>query len=237
MIDENNYQIGMRRLERIIGPNRSYEGSDDCNQINECKLCAYVWSTDSKEKRSQVCPSCRTTRWNCEDVREVRCLRCGYDWITSRKKPSKCPSCGSKRWDKETLPIICKKCGMRGDDKMKDGDPIICQVCGDLSPDEYRIGKTRKDSLKDVMEREKCGIPLNEKVLGEMWGTEGDYYRVVLLRKRGLTPEQADIIVRFDKDESIPDIASSMGISVSTVMNSVVPYMELCESMGVRSWN
>lgn len=87
------------------------------------------------------------------------------------------------------------------------------------------------------MEREKRGIPLNEKVLGEMWGTEGDYYRVVLLRKRGLTPEQADIIVRFDKDESIPDIASSMGISVSTVMNSVVPYMELCESMGVRSWN
>ena len=91
--------------------------------------------------------------------------------------------------------------------------------------------------MKDVTDRRKRSIPLDEKILKEMWDTEGDLYRTVLLRKHGLTPEQADIIVRFDCDESVPEIASSMGISVSEVMDSVIQYMKLCESLGVKSWN
>lgn len=53
----------------------------------------------------------------------------------------------------------------------------------------------------------------------------------------GLRQSKADIIVRFDRDESVPEIASSMGISVSEVMDSVIQYMKLCESLGVKSWN
>ncbi len=235
LIDENDYQIGMRRLERIINQNQSCESTDN-NPINQCKLCGYVWNTGGNDEKPKICPLCRSTLWDCEEARKVKCLRCGYIWLT-KKNPSKCPSCGSKRWNKETLAIICKKCGMRWEDKVKDGIPISCPVCGDLESDEYKVGRIRKESLKDVTDRRKRSIPLDEKILKEMWDTEGDLYRSVLLRKHGLTPEQADIIVRFDHDESVPEIASSMGISVSEVMDSVIQYMKLCESLGVKSWN
>ena len=235
MIDESDYQIGMKLLERIIKQNRSSKGIDDSGMMNECKLCGYVWNTRKGENNSKLCPSCRSSLWDRSDVREVRCNRCGHAWITAKKNPPKCPDCGSKRWEAETIKIICSKCGMRWDDQMREGRPIVCHVCGELGPDDYIFGRARKGTLKDVT-KNRTSL-MNKDVLIEMWSNDDDLFREVTLRNNGFSPEQATVIVRFDRGIPVPTIASDVSMSVSQVMNIILPYMAICESMGVESWS
>ena len=238
MIDENDYQMGMKRLGRIVEQNRSVHEADDRWCVNECRLCGYVWNAENGGERPKVCPMCRSSLWDREDAKKVRCHRCGHEWITSSgRDPVMCPSCKSRRWKRKKLPIICNRCGERWNDQLKDGETVCCPVCGPLGPGEYRLGKTRRRSLKDVANPERTGMELTEDMLRDMWKEDEDLFRVVRLRNSGLTSDQADIIVRFDRGTMVPDIAIQMSMSVSAVMDVVLPYMALCESMGVRSWS
>ncbi|WII07991.1 hypothetical protein PED39_02005 [Methanomassiliicoccales archaeon LGM-RCC1] len=237
MIDEKDYQIGMLRLERIVERNRTVHDADDRWCVNECKLCGYIWNAESESERPNVCPMCRSSLWDRPNVRKVMCYRCGHEWITSSESPMMCPSCKSRRWKNELLPLECCRCGSTWEDTFKQGVPVTCPKCGVLKPEQYKVGRIHKKTLRDVTEHRNNRVSLDESILKEMWGIDEDLFRSVCLRKHGLTSVQADIIVKFDRGESVPDIASDMSVSVSTVMDVVLPFMRLCESMGVRTWS
>ncbi|TQS78441.1 MAG: hypothetical protein A3204_05310 [Candidatus Methanarcanum hacksteinii] len=70
-----------------------------------------------------------------------------------------------------------------------------------------------------------------------MWSNDDDLFREVTLRNNGFSPEQVTVIVRFDRGIPVPTIASDVSMSVSQVMNIILPYMAICESLGVESWS
>ena len=166
-----------------------------------------------------------------------KCNRCGHEWITACESPMMCPSCKSRRWKNRMLPLECCRCGTRWQDALKQGVPVKCPECGPIGSDEYKVGKIHKKTLRGVTDHRNNPISLSESILREMWDTDEDLFRSICLRNHGLTSVQADIIVRFDRGESVPDLASDMSVSVSTVMDVILPFMKLCESMGVRSWS
>lgn len=237
MIDEKDYQMGMLRLERIAERSRTVHDGDDGWRVNECRLCGHVWNSAAGSERPKMCPMCRSSLWNRPNVRKVRCYRCGHEWNTALDSPVMCPSCKSKRWKSKTLSLGCCICGACWEDPLKQGVPVSCPECGVLGDKDYKVGKIHKKTLRDVTDHRGSEILLDEGILNEMWGRDGDIFRAVCLRNHGLTSEQADIIVRFDRGEPVPDIASEMSMPVSKVMDVVLPYMELCESMGVRAWS
>lgn len=237
MIDEKDYQMGMLRLERMVERNRTVHDADERWCVNECKLCGYIWNSESGSERPKVCPTCRSSLWDRPNVRKVKCCRCGHEWITSCESPTMCPSCKSRRWKNKLLPLECCKCGSRWEDTLKKGVKVTCPECGVLGEKEYKIGKIHKKSLREVTDHRNSRVSLNENILDDMWSRDEDIFKAVCLRNHGLTSEQADIIVKFDNGESVPDIAADMSMSVSAVMDVVLPYMRLCESMGVRSWS
>lgn len=237
-MDEEGYQKGMKRLGRMAVQNAPMEKAGEEMRSNQCKLCGYVWKTGMDDDVPRVCPECKTSLWNRKGARKVKCKRCGHTWATTTKAPAMCPSCKSRRWKSATLTIVCKRCGSSWDDTLKKGDIVSCPACGVLFKDEYSVCKPRKVSLKNVTDpKRKKTVPLTEKTLRDMWKEENSMYKAVLLRKCGLSQEQADIIARFDSGEYVPEIAVDMRIPLSRVMDSVIPYMELCEYLGVRSWN
>ncbi len=225
----------MRRLERIVRQNKVAEDSKGRKRkVNACRLCGYVWKSRGKGDGPKNCPRCRTTLWDDENVSKVACERCGHSWATTKGRPPKCPSCGSKRWDEEVLTVVCNSCGRSWRSHLRKGDPVYCPQCGALGPGEYRTESIRKTARKA---EHVDGVPLDERALRAMWGMEDDIRKAVFLRNIGLTPEQADVIVSFDRGVLIPDIASRMSVPVSEVMGVVLPYMRICESMGARSWS
>ena len=225
---EKGYESGMLHLALIAERGRAAGDGDSRLRINECNLCGYVWSARGGCGRPKVCPECRSSLWDRPDVRKAVCCRCGHEWITD-SHPVMCPSCKSRRWENELLPLECRRCGIRWNDALKRDDPVTCPKCGILGAGEYKVGKIRKKALNNK------GSPMDEKVLKEMRSIDKDVFIAACLRNHGLTPDQADIIVRFNRGESVPCIASDMSVPVSAVMNAILPYMELCESAGMKA--
>ena len=50
---------------------------------------------------------------------------------------------------------------------------------------------------------------------------------------KGMTVDQSDVVILFDGGVPIPEIASRMSMSVSDVMDILVPYMDACEARRV----
>ncbi|MBP5203097.1 MAG: hypothetical protein J6Z16_00395 [Candidatus Methanomethylophilaceae archaeon] len=222
----------MRRLERIVMQGQSGAVRERPYKVRTCRLCGHVWESRKEGGEPNNCPKCRTSLWDNQKVELVSCRRCGHTWATTMARPSKCPSCGSKRWDAETLTVVCGTCGCRWDSSLRKGEPVSCPECGDLEPGGYRV-----ESVKRARGRIRGGAPLSEGMLKAMWEMDDDLDRALLLRNNGLTPEQADAIVSFDRGATVPDIASRMSMPVSEVMDAVLPFMSLCESLGAKSWS
>ena len=216
----------MKRLERIVRHSRSGRVS---SRVRTCRMCGYVWESRKDSGMPKSCPKCRSTLWDSRTVGTASCRRCGHAWTTTMGRPPKCPSCGSKRWDADILTVVCCSCGRRWKSALKKDEPVACPECGELPPSGYRVESAE---IPDSGE-----APLSEAVLEAMWKVEDDLDRAVFLRNIGLTPEHADVIVSFDRGDPVPDIAARMSMPVSEIMEAVLPFMGLCESMGVRSWS
>jgi predicted Zn-ribbon and HTH transcriptional regulator len=224
--------MGMRRLERIVMQGQSGAVSKRPHNVRACRLCGHVWESRKEGGEPKNCPKCRTSLWDNRKVELVACRRCGHTWATTIAHPSKCPSCGSKRWDVESLTVVCVKCGCRWNSSFRNGEAVCCPKCGELEPEGYRV-----DSARRSRGRSHEGASLSEGMLKAMWEMDDDLERALLLRNNGLTPEQADAIVSFDRGASVPDIAARMSMPVCEVMDAVLPFMSLCESLGAKSWS
>jgi len=235
MIDESEFQMGMRRLERILHDGVQTVDADPEVRMNVCKMCNHVWRSrgDSTPKH---CPACRSTLWDSDEARTVRCYRCGHTWTTTRADIVRCPACRSKKWDRETVMLVCRRCGSRWEDTVRDGAEVSCPECGVLSRSDYRAASKEKETLATVSKPHRDSA-LSEDALRSMWEEDGDLVRSMYLRNLGMSAEQADVIVQFDGGMTATEIACRMSMPVCDVMRIVLPYMELCESMGVRSWS
>ena len=216
----------MKRLDRIC---RS-EGDDSVSGINVCSVCGNVWSSRCGGSSPKTCPSCRSALWNRSGVRKANCFRCGHIWITSGSRPLRCPSCRSRLWYRKELTITCLKCGKVWTDPVHKGCGVTCPSCGLLSRKEYSVSAKHPD---DSGSGGAEGI-LTECIIAEMQSMEGTISRTLYLRNKGLTPLQADIIVRFCRGESVPEISSRMLLPVAETMRIVLPYIELCDSGGME---
>ncbi len=221
--------MGMRRLGRIVIQTKSCEAT---GKVRSCRLCGHIWESKKSSGEPKCCPKCRSSLWDRQAVGTVTCRRCGHMWSTTMEHPPKCPSCGSKRWDADILTVVCASCGRRWLSILRKGDSVRCPVCGELGPGGYHIEGAKRSGRPRRME-----VPLSEDILLVMWRMDNELNRAVFLRNSGLTPEQADVIVSFDRGDSVPEIASRMSMPVSEVMESVLPFMGLCESMGAKSWS
>ena len=229
------FQLGMKRLERILNTwdmnGATHQKSDSGEyEVNECRICGHIWRTRS-DSVPKTCPACRTSLWNREGVKEKRCYRCGHIWHSSLENPARCPSCKSKVWNRENLRVTCRRCGSKWESPLKNGCDVVCPTCGRLDPDDYsisaRIFKRRVEIPKEMNEG------LTPDVITEMHSIEGDLFRSMFLRDRGLTPLQADVIVLYDKGIPVSKISSEMGVAVSDIIMMIVQYRHLMESMGV----
>ena len=236
IIDEPDFQLGMKRLENILRKNRSdvSESKSDGSTMNVCAVCNHVWKSRGG-RTPKLCPACRSAHWNSQDMIENCCLRCGHKWTTSSKDAVRCPKCKSKKWNQKRVTLVCRKCGNRWDDRLLAGEDVVCPRCGKLAKGEYRSAYKERITLKNIAipDDECC---LDELVLKEMWSESDIITRSLILRNHGLTSEQADVLVSFDSGTGIPTIACKMSMSVSEVMRIVLPYMDLCESMGAKTW-
>ena len=232
-MDELEFQLGMRRLQRILGRHSTMIDSDvvvDSKiEIHECKLCGHVWTT-RPDRVPSICPACRTSLWNRDGITTKRCYRCGHTWHSSLDNPARCPSCKSKVWYKEELRITCKRCGSKWQSPLKDGMEVICPQCGKLDAKGYSVSARTFERKTDVQKEVHDG--LNTQVIRKMRTIDGDIFRTMYLREHGLTPLQADIIVLYDKGIPVSTISAEMGVAVADIIPVVNQYRRLVETMG-----
>ena len=94
--------------------------------MNKCCRCGYEWAPRSKEPLR--CPSCKSTRWNKETIKD-KCLRCGAEWVQrGSESPKYCPICHSSMWNSEKVTYTCPKCGLTR--TLRSNSRIgLCPVC------------------------------------------------------------------------------------------------------------
>ncbi len=94
--------------------------------MNRCCRCGYEWAPRSKEPLR--CPSCKSTRWNKETIKD-KCLRCGAEWVQrGSESPKYCPICHSSMWNSEKVTYTCPKCGLTR--TLRSNSRIgLCPVC------------------------------------------------------------------------------------------------------------
>lgn len=68
------------------------------DKICECKICGHIW-IKRKESDPKLCPKCRSSKWDGEDLHKHYCIRCKKIWYSSLKKPVECYHCHSMLWD------------------------------------------------------------------------------------------------------------------------------------------
>ena len=237
MMGESEFQVGMKRLERILNESRLSTDDRDASdgRMNVCRICKHVW-TSREDKSPRLCPSCRSAFWNSDDLKTVKCFRCGHTWTTSKDEVTRCPNCRSKKWNQKTVVLLCRKCGSRWIDTLRADEDVLCPKCGLLRREDYRTTSQGKETLSNFSEP-PSKIILNEDMLRRMWSENDALLRSACLRNQGISAEQADILVQFDEGATAIEIARRMSLPVCDVMRAVLPYMNLCESMGVRSWS
>ena len=235
-MDEWEFQLGMERLRNMVSDApASHIGDEESVGKNVCRMCHHTWSSQGKSK-PKVCPKCRSTLWDCDTAKRVVCYRCGYGWVTVKSHPTKCPSCGSKRWEQKMLRITCNKCGQHWEDPLKEGSSVTCPSCGILGSGDYTINRIRVKSLAGTLGSGRDSL-LDEELLRGMQTAGDELQKTLFLRRNGLTSEQADIIVMFDRGDNVPSIASLLSVPVSQVMDVVIEYMRVSEAMGMKSWS
>ncbi len=116
--------------------------SEDCCQISihSCKICSYQWVTTNKRIKKdknesdimpaepKLCPQCRSSLWNNDNVTKCKCKRCGHEWVSSTNNPPMCPSCRTSRWNTTVEFCTCNLCGNIWEKKSK-ADPKMCPSC------------------------------------------------------------------------------------------------------------
>ncbi|MBR2255042.1 MAG: hypothetical protein IJ856_04410 [Candidatus Methanomethylophilaceae archaeon] len=185
-----------------LGP-ATYPGS--ATGFNVCRMCGHVWKMNVNGKVPKVCPSCRSTLWNRQGAKEVRCVLCGHSWTTMLDEPLRCPSCKSKRWNRAYTPADT-------------ADPY--QSDGRLTGQEMAFRRR----MLTLFDRDTLDALHRSRSMREKEG---------VLVGRGMTVDQSDVVILFDGGVPIPEIASRMSMSVSDVMDILVPYMDACEARRV----
>ncbi len=189
MIEESEFQKGMKRLERILNERRlskdGHDGSD--GRMNICRVCNHAWASRG-DAPPKLCPACRSRFWNRDDLRTVRCLRCGHSWTTTKDEITRCPNCRSKKWDQKTVALICRKCGSRWNDTLRADEDVLCPKCGLLRREDYRTTSQGKETLANFSEP-PSKIALNEDMLRRMWSENDALLRSACLRNQGISAE------------------------------------------------
>lgn len=230
MIEESEFQIGMKRLENIVRSFRSFSAEDrseDVRKINVCNVCGHTWKVRAKHPHPRLCPKCRSSFWDSSMVARYKCNRCDYEW-RSESLPVRCPSCRTRTWNSPQLDVSCRICGHQWKDPAKVFYRLRCPVCGD-SDSESIVISPRKDSYEEAQD---IRTVLTEETVRASWLVEDPYFRTVTLVNRGLSPKNANIVVRFDNGSTATAIALEMSIPICDVMSVISDYSELIESMG-----
>ncbi len=133
--------------------NPSDEGGHQCN----CNMCGYSWKS-SADKQSNRCPSCRSTRWNNNNLSEYNCLRCGHSWVT-HNNPKRCPGCGTEHWREKPVDYNCVKCGHSWKSR-KAGLPKKCPACKSfLWNNKTVLGYCKTCKLECIVESSETKCP------------------------------------------------------------------------------
>lgn len=101
---EAEYELGMKRL--ILVSRRSItRGISPVGEANlpwnVCIMCGHLWRATPGVVPDK-CPSCKSTRWNENELVMHRCVKCNHAWASRSDMPLRCPSCRSKLWNRCT---------------------------------------------------------------------------------------------------------------------------------------
>lgn len=189
-----------------------------------CSMCGHTW-TSRLGKRPVACPGCHSTKWGRSSARQVKCQRCGHIWITGDVAPLRCPSCKSKKWEPKLIEVRCKVCGRRWSDPMRSGEALACPGCGQSS----RKGMVVSNRPRKASEL-ACFSPSS---IEEMRRKKDERSKIEFLTGRGMTTEEAQIVVRFDSGMRVVPISMELNVSLESVMDAVIPFMDACKEAGL----
>ena len=222
-MDETEFKDGMEKLSRIVRSNHeNIPAAAVDRQLRTCKICGYRWDARTGFSRPRLCPSCRSTLWDRDDVRKVRCFRCGHIWTTSLAHPLRCPSCASDRWYLETVEMRCRTCSSKWLDPLPAGRVPECPQCGPvgrkgISVISQKDTAPKKNSLGRVR-------PLPE-LYGMFLNRGGAVVDEGVMICQGFTAEQAGILHEFMCGSGAVDIARRNRKTLAEVLDVVSPYV------------
>ena len=228
MIDETNFHIGMKRLEKLAqSSRRDSDKVSNERKINVCNICGHRWKACLNHPHPRVCPKCRSSYWDHDDIKHYECFRCGHKWLSARV-PVRCPSCRSRTWGTRRLNVRCKVCGAHWKDPVWVDGKMQCPECGNDDRDGIIISPSKMGE-HGILSRNST---LNEDLIKGMRSANGPYFKTVFLVRNGLSSEHAGILVRLDGGSSATSIASEMALPVADVMTVVSAYIDLFQTEG-----
>ena len=234
-MDESTFQEGMARLIRMTHQNGHSNPSDkgSPNKVGDfhiCKMCNHAWKIRKSNPNPKSCPSCHSTIWNSPNARKVRCARCGHEWNTNIKHPTMCPKCKSRTYDSQTLVVQCKICESRWEDTMNH-DRVNCPNCGIITKENVKILPRMEDLVsRDEPKQRKNPLLINSEDISILSQQTDDYSRFIYLNKIGLSPTEADILIRYMKEQKPVEIALDLDIPLGFVFETIVPYIDATET-------
>ena len=225
-MDESEYQLGMARLMRITNRLKDDPIASQSPEIvgdhHICKICGYSWKIRRSSPEPKSCPSCRSRMWNSPFARNVVCARCGYKWRTDRDRPKMCPQCKSRTYDSHMLLVKCKSCGTVWEDRMDwHSEKVICPHCGPVAKDSVFLVRHKEDKKHEITEEQ----------VNEVKKQTDDYSKYVFLTKIGVTSIEADILMRYFKQDKPVKIAMDLDVPLGLVFETIAPYVDAGETM------
>lgn len=115
----------MRRSNPFRGFNHSDEEYED--RSFNCKICGYKWIPRG-DNAPIKCPSCRSIRWNSDNILFYDCKHCGHRWASEKESPIKCPKCQSTKWMDQLINCECLRCGHKWNSR-GGGESTMCPSC------------------------------------------------------------------------------------------------------------
>lgn len=109
-----------------------------------------------------------------------------------------------------------------------DSTEFTCPQCGQIPREKLIILPDSANNKSEISKTEQRNPTVVPQEIIEMVDNEPENLsKLQSLIKNGLSPNEAKIIISFISGENVLSIASTFKISVSEVMDIVVPYVDV----------